>query len=371
VGVIRAIVAKAAWLDVQDNNGRTPLHLAAQKGHAEVVNALLRAKDGDWVDRKNKSKCTALHDAVTANEVEAARVLVEYGASMSCQTYPGYTSTSPLAQAVRGRRAEIVQLFIAKGATPDEKVHGNIVLDAIEAGDLPTIKALLSADSKNSPTGKPCYATQNIRHAIQRNKVDVIKLLLELGADITDGEAFILALRYDHWMDVAGLLYNHSRSALIPFVTETYLKAAAANNVKTIRFWLRNGIPIDVKNKDGNTALHTAAAKGAVQALAALLEANSTGEFVNNRSNTGATAMFAAIDTAKRSNPQRTLKIIKLLVQHGANHHLGVNVISATRGDVSTPRGLALLFGLSDIVSYFDELEGKTGELGSELEAGA
>jgi hypothetical protein len=81
--------------------------------------------------------------------------------------------------------------------------------------------------------------------------------------------------------------------------------------------------------------------------------------------------MFAAIDTAKRSNPQRTLKIVRLLVQHGANHRLGVNVISSTRGDVSTPRGLALLFGLSDIVSYFDELEKKTGEPGSELEAGA
>jgi hypothetical protein len=222
-------------------------------------------------DRKNKSECTTLHDAVTANEVEAAQVLVEYGASMTCQTYPGYTSTSPLAQAVRGRHAEIVQLFIAKRATPDEKVHGNIVRDAIEAGDLPTIKALLSADFKNSPTGKPCYATENIGHAIKRNKIDVIKLLLELGADITDGEAFRLALHYDHWMDVAGLLYNHNRSALLPFVTETYLKAAAANNVKTVRFWLRNGIPIDVKTKDGNTALHTAAAKGAVEALAALL----------------------------------------------------------------------------------------------------
>jgi hypothetical protein len=241
------------------------------------------------------------------------------------------------------------------GATPEEKVHGNIVLDAIEAGDLPTIKALLSTDAKESPTRRPCYATENIGRAIQRNKIDVIKLLLELGADIADGEAFKAAMQYTHWMDVCSLLYNHNRSALLPFVTETYLKAAAANKVENVRFWLENNIPIDVKNQRGETALHIAAANGAAEVLTVLLEASSTPEFVNAQSKAGATAIFAAIDTPKRSNHERTLKIIKLLVQHGANG------IVLSREDISATRGLALLFNLSGIVSYFDDLEKERG----------
>jgi len=215
-----------------------------------------------------------------------------------------------LAQAVKERRAPIVWLFIGKGATPDEKIHGNVIRAAIEGGDLPTIKALLSVDSKASRTYHE-HTTEAIDHAIQRNKVDIIKLLLELGADITSGEAFRLALRYSHGMEVASILYNHNRSALLPHVTETYLKATAANNIKAIRFWLKKDVPIDVKNKDGETASHMAAKKGAIEALAALVEENSAQDFVNARSNTGATALYAAIDNAKTSQPERTLKIIK------------------------------------------------------------
>jgi ankyrin repeat protein len=148
LGVIRALVAKGAQLNVLDNHGRTPLHLAASGGHSEVLKVLLEAEDGEWVDRKNRSEDTALHNAVTANSLEAARILVEHGASMTCQTYHGYTCTSPLAQAVNERRAPIVRLFIDKVAAPDEKIHGNVIQAAIEGGDLATIKALLSADSK-------------------------------------------------------------------------------------------------------------------------------------------------------------------------------------------------------------------------------
>jgi len=248
--VIRMAVAKGAQLDLQDNDGRTPLHLAACKGHTELMEVLLKAEAGEWVDRKNKRGCTALHEAITANNVEAARVLVEHGASMTCQTYPSSTSTSPLAQAVKERRAEIVQIFIDKGATPDEKIHGRIIFLAVEGADPPTIKALLSGDSKTSPNRHE-YITKALDHAIQGNKVDVIRLLLGLGADITDGKAFKLALIYIHGVEVAGILYNHSRSALLPFAAESYLKAAAANEAKTVRFWLKNDIPIDVKNKDG------------------------------------------------------------------------------------------------------------------------
>jgi hypothetical protein len=164
-------------------------------------------------------------------------------------------------------------------------------------------------------------------------------------------------------MEVAGILYNHNRSALLPRVTETNLKAAAGNNVKAIRFWLKNDVPIDVKNKDEETALHMAAKKGATEVLAALVEANSARDFVNARSNTDATALYAAIDNANGSQRERTLKIIKLLVEHGANHRIGVKEMSSTRSHLAMPRKYVISLGWSDIVDYFDQVEGERDDV--------
>jgi ankyrin repeat protein len=73
--VIRALIAKRARFDVQDNYGGIPLHLAARKGDTQLMKTLLEATPGEVVDIKNNRKCTTLHEAVTANNIEAARVI--------------------------------------------------------------------------------------------------------------------------------------------------------------------------------------------------------------------------------------------------------------------------------------------------------
>jgi hypothetical protein len=95
--------------------------------------------------------------------------------------------------------------------------------------------------------------------------------------------------------------------------------------------------------------------------LKALLEGNSRREFVNAQSSTGATALYAVIDTLKKNYPERTLKVIELLVEHGADHNIGAKSISPVRGQLVTPREYAMSLGLLDIVAYFDEVENKNG----------
>lgn len=71
--------AKAA-IDAKDNNGRTPLHLAAAKGRTAVARALVDAKAA--VDLPDDWGKTPLHHAVEHDHNETVRVLLSSSANL-------------------------------------------------------------------------------------------------------------------------------------------------------------------------------------------------------------------------------------------------------------------------------------------------
>ncbi|KAG1341873.1 S-acyltransferase [Cocos nucifera] len=72
------IIAKyGADFDALDNDGRSPLHWAAYKGHSDTVRLLL-FRDA-YQGRQDKEGCTALHWAAIRGNVEACTVLVHAG----------------------------------------------------------------------------------------------------------------------------------------------------------------------------------------------------------------------------------------------------------------------------------------------------
>lgn len=65
----------------------TPLHIAAQKGHVDIV-ALLLGQPGIDIDaRARTTRATALHLAIDYRHVQIARMLVERGADVSLTAY--------------------------------------------------------------------------------------------------------------------------------------------------------------------------------------------------------------------------------------------------------------------------------------------
>lgn len=69
--------------NLPDNNGDTPLNLAAARGHLCCLELLVRslAKDGIPVDYRNKQGCTALLLATKEGHYRCAQVLLEQGRS--------------------------------------------------------------------------------------------------------------------------------------------------------------------------------------------------------------------------------------------------------------------------------------------------
>ena len=74
----RALIKAGANTEIPDQHGCPPLHHAAAKGHAQVIEALLEG--GADVDRLDPGGYTAVRYAAVAGSAETLRALARHGA---------------------------------------------------------------------------------------------------------------------------------------------------------------------------------------------------------------------------------------------------------------------------------------------------
>ena len=132
---------RVAWRNQQ---GGTPLLVAAQNGHTNICGLLL-AYGSDVNEMQHKRKFTALHYAVVGGHVAVVEALLSWGAAVDQQDHGGVT---PL--------------------------HA-----ACQEGHLPCVLALLKAGASTTLPGPG--GTVAIHIAAYHNKVEVVRALLEHG----------------------------------------------------------------------------------------------------------------------------------------------------------------------------------------------
>ena len=122
-------------------DGFTALHLAAFFGRAEAARILLESGASVEAYTRNPFANQPLHAAAAGQHVEVCRLLLAAGADVNATQHGGFT---PLHEAAQHGDDEMVELFLSAGADPAIVVEdGRSAADLAEAAGHPDVAARL------------------------------------------------------------------------------------------------------------------------------------------------------------------------------------------------------------------------------------
>ncbi|XP_017732285.1 PREDICTED: ankyrin repeat domain-containing protein 6 isoform X2 [Rhinopithecus bieti] len=186
-------------------HGRTPLHLAANKGHLPVVQILLKA--GCDLDVQDDGDQTALHRATVVGNTEIITALIHEGCALDRQDKDGNTA---LHEASWHGFSQSAKLLVKAGANVLAKNKaGNTALHlACQNSHSQSTRILLLAGSRADLKNNAGDTALHVAAALNHKKV--AKILLEAGADTTivnnAGQTPLETARYHNNPEVALLL---------------------------------------------------------------------------------------------------------------------------------------------------------------------
>ncbi|MGL4652687.1 ankyrin repeat domain-containing protein [Cetobacterium sp.] len=159
--------------------------------------------------------------------------------------------------------------------------------------------------------------------ASQNGHIEIVKLLLEYGADTniqtdTGATALGFALQNGH-IEIVKLLLEYGAQTNIQAnggVT-ALICASTMRQIETVKLLLEHGANVNIQTNGGVTALGSASQNGHIEIVKLLLE---HGANVNIQANDGVTALGSASQNGH-------IKIVKLLLEHGANANDGVTAL--------------------------------------------
>jgi len=146
--IVKQLIVKGASHQIRDSSGYMPHHYAASENNLEILDFLL--EKGSDVNRAAENGQTALHIAASANFVESVNLLLSKGASVHTKDFNGRT---PLLCAVLKNHFLVVQLLMSRKSNPNENdsKNENAITIASRLGFLEVLE-LLKVPHTNSET---------------------------------------------------------------------------------------------------------------------------------------------------------------------------------------------------------------------------
>uniref|UniRef100_A0AAX7U5L1 ZU5 domain-containing protein n=1 Tax=Astatotilapia calliptera TaxID=8154 RepID=A0AAX7U5L1_ASTCA len=321
--------------DVESKSGFTPLHIAAHYGNINVATLLLNR--GAAVDFKARNDITPLHVASKRGNSNMVRLLLERGAKIDARTKDGLT---PLHCGARSGHEQVVEMLLNRGAPILSKTkNGLSPLHMATQGDhLNCVQLLLHHDAPVDDVTNDYLTALHV--AAHCGHYKVAKVIVDKKANpnakALNGFTPLHIACKKNRLKVMELLLKHGAS--IQAVTErgeTALHMAArAGQSNVVRYLIQNGARVDAKAKDDQTPLHISSRLGKQDIVQQLL---ANGAYSDATTNSGYTPLHLAAREGHRD-------IAATLLDHGAS--LG---ITTKKG--FTPLHVAAKYGKIEVAN--------------------
>ncbi|RXN18598.1 ankyrin repeat domain-containing 6 [Labeo rohita] len=178
IAVVRILLAAGCDLDIQDDGDQTALHRAAVVGNGDVISALIQ--EGCALDRQDKDGNTALHEAAWHGFSQSVKLLVKAGANVHAKNKAGNTA---LHLACQNGHAQSSKVLLLGGSRPDSKnsVGDTCLHVSARYNHVSVIRALLGAICSVTERNHAGDTALHIAAALNHRKT--VRMLLETGAD--------------------------------------------------------------------------------------------------------------------------------------------------------------------------------------------
>lgn len=282
----------------------TPLNLASNAGHADIVDILL--KRGANAETASKNGWTPIIRASRRGHIEVVRLLLTKVSKAHVNSGSRYDWTA-LEAACMGGHMTVVECLLQSGAQPNTRSRdGRTAFHAAaQGGNLELFQKLqIYAEEWDVATNdgyKPLDLAAGNGHA------EMLKYLLDCGADV-------------------GSVNNAEYSAL-------HL-ATSEGHIAVVRLLVESGANINLTNTLGSTPLHWASEEGHSEIVAFFA---SVGAEVDKPNDDGWTPLHSATYDGD-------VEVVKILLSEGSR-------ISSQTSDGETPLHMAAMHGHQDVVS--------------------
>lgn len=246
VDLVQLYLANGGDAEFNMENGSTALIECMNKTSSPALVEML-LKSGVDPNHKNEEGATALFQAITANRVDLLTVLLDNGANpnLPAPKHPLWPSTY---------KPRVLQLMLARGA--DAKKTPGIMELASSLKKLESIQILMKAGV--SPNVRKDGVYTPLCSAIRDNSAEIVTYLLEHGADPN-----LNAAEYPCFKCI-----THNRPQYLPQLVAAGADlsspkgiaecAVSHNNMEALNFLIKQGVDLNTRSPEGNTALTTA-----------------------------------------------------------------------------------------------------------------